>query len=51
MKIAENEVTTTIECIYWINKIVERIPTGDERDKNIKTLLEYYANNIIESVS
>ena len=45
------EVTTTIECIYWVNKIVEQIPRGDERDKEIKTILELYSNNIAESMS
>jgi len=51
MEPTQYEVTTTIECIYWINKIVEQFPKGEERDKEIKTILEHYSNNIIESVS
>ena len=51
MEPTQYEVTTAIECIYWINKIVEKIPRSEERDKEIKTILEHYSNNIVQSVS
>jgi hypothetical protein len=50
MTISKYEVTTTIEALYWINKIWHSEETDKKKEFLTRTVIEHLSENIIEQV-